>query len=78
VVHLLPLLPDHLLTHGRCFHSRPTLINLIVDSLVVLSHDLGQFLVPILCQESTRGLGTLSFFKVFLFFVVYLIGQSYH
>jgi hypothetical protein len=78
VVHLLPLLVNHLLAHGRRLHSLPTLLNLVVNPLVVLRHDLVQLLVPILCQKGAGRVGTLTFFKVFLFFVVYLVIQSYH
>ena len=77
MVHLLPLLVEHLLTHSRRFHSGPTLLNLKVDSLVVLGHYFVQFLVPGLSQESASRVGTLTFFKVFLFFVVYLVRKSY-
>ena len=77
MVHLLPLLVKHLLTHGSRLHSGPTLLNLKVDSLMVLGHYFVQFLVPGLSQESASGVGTLTFFKVFLFFVVYLVRKSY-
>ena len=78
VVHLLPLLIDHLLPYGRRLHSLPPLVDLKVDAIVVIRHYLSQFLVPRLGQEGAGRVGTLTFFKVFLFFIVNLVGQSYH
>ncbi len=45
VVHLAPLLVNHLLSYRRRFHAMSAVLNLIVYSLVVFGDDLVQFLV---------------------------------
>ena len=78
MVHLIPLLVNDLLAHCCCFHALSALLNLLVDPLMILGHNLVQLLVPILCEEGTTRLRTFTFFNVFLLFVIYLVTESYH
>lgn len=48
MVHLVPLLVNHLLPYCRCFHAISAVLDLLIYPLVVFGHDLVQFLVAVL------------------------------